>query len=51
MAKNHIIDRSRKKKEEPRNIDGGLAVGLACVRFDVARPAESCAEARRLLGR
>lgn len=37
--------------DQPRNIDGGLAVGLACVRFDVARPAESCAEARRLLGR
>ncbi len=36
--------------DQPKNIQGGEAAGMACVPFDVTRPAESCERARRLLG-
>lgn len=36
--------------DQQRNIDGARKAGLAAMRFDVTRPAESCSEAERLLG-
>ena len=36
--------------DQKRNADGGVRAGMQVVHFDVLRPAESFAEARRLLG-
>lgn len=36
--------------DQKRNADGGVRAGMRVVHFDVLRPAESFAEARRLLG-
>lgn len=36
--------------DQKRNADGGVRAGMHVVHFDVLRPAESFAEARRLLG-
>lgn len=36
--------------DQPKNIRGGQAAGMACVHFDVTAPAASYAEALRLLG-
>jgi putative hydrolase of the HAD superfamily len=36
--------------DQPRNVDGAVAVGMAAVWFDVTAPQQSCDEARRQLG-
>lgn len=36
--------------DQPRNIDGAMAVGLHCVSFDVRQPDLACQQARHLLG-
>jgi putative hydrolase of the HAD superfamily len=36
--------------DQQRNVAGARKAGLAAVRFDVTQPAESYAEAERLLG-
>ena len=36
--------------DQARNVEGARKAGLAAVKFDVTRPAESFAEAERLLG-
>lgn len=36
--------------DQPKNIAGGEAAGMACVTFDVTRPADSYQRALRLLG-
>jgi putative hydrolase of the HAD superfamily len=36
--------------DQQRNVDGARKAGLAAVRFDITQPAESYAEAERLLG-
>jgi putative hydrolase of the HAD superfamily len=35
--------------DQKRNIDGALAVGLACVHFDVMNPSASCLEIQRFM--
>jgi putative hydrolase of the HAD superfamily len=35
--------------DQQRNIDGALAVGLACVHFDVMSPSASCLEIQRFM--
>ncbi len=37
--------------DQKRNIDGALAVGLACVQFDVMNPSASCLEIQRFMAR
>jgi putative hydrolase of the HAD superfamily len=36
--------------DQPRNVGGAIAAGMAALWFDVTRPAASCDEARRALG-
>jgi putative hydrolase of the HAD superfamily len=35
--------------DQKRNIDGALAVGLACVHFDVMNPGASCLEIQQFM--
>jgi putative hydrolase of the HAD superfamily len=35
--------------DQKRNIDGALAVGLACVHFDVTNPSASCLEIQQFM--